>query len=308
MNPARWFKSRYGKIRFRLVDINCMSYFGLLGFLLIFFHRTVRDWPVYVLVHGAVIIFVLEVVRLGERLPRRRVLWVLRTFYPVLLILLAWGEIDALVRMFFGSYWATDLLIRADRLIFGVHPTVWVQQFYRPWLDELMAAFYSGYYLYLPLATVPLFLKKKYEATLAAFSVSTLALFVNFFLFYLVPILSPVMAGSLNSLHPRHYSGYVMAGITRFLQGNAAVHGATFPSSHITEALVWALVTYRYNRKLGVVLVPAVLVISFATVYLNYHHALDPVAGLILGALLYPIGLKVIKARGEDPLASPRPR
>jgi membrane-associated phospholipid phosphatase len=299
-----WFRHRYGQARFRLVDINCMAYLGLIAFLLIFFHKAVATWPKYVLIHAVIIIAVLEIVRLGERLPRKKGLWFLRTFYPVAVILFGWGEIDALGRMFFGSYWATHLFIRADKLIFGVHPTVWVQQFYRPWLDELMAIFYSGYYLYLPLATLPLFIKKKYKETLAVFSVATFVLFTNFFLFYLMPILSPVMAESLNALHTKKYSGYVMAEITRILQAHGAVRGGTFPSSHISEALAWALMAFRYNRKVGAVLLPAVLGVAISTVYLNYHHALDPIGGLLLGALLYPVGLRIIKNRGEDSLSS----
>jgi membrane-associated phospholipid phosphatase len=301
MKPGLWLKQRYGHVRFRLMDINCLAYFGLIAFLLIFFHRTVPAWPRYAAVHALIIIAVLEIVRLGESFPRRKGFWFLRTFYPVAAILLGWSEIDALVRMFFGSYWATDLIIRADKLLFGVHPTVWIQRFYRPWLDELMVIFYSGYYLFLPLATLPLFLKKKYEETLAVFSVATFVLFINYFLFYLIPVLSPVMSASLDALHTRKYLGYIVAEITRFIQAHGSVRGGTFPSSHISEALVWSLMTFRYNRKMGRVLLPAVLGVALSTVYLSYHHGLDPIVGLLLGALLYPVGLKIIKARGEDP-------
>jgi membrane-associated phospholipid phosphatase len=306
MKPWSWLKHRYGQVRFRLVDINCLSYLGLIGFLLVFFHKAVANWPKYTLMHAALMIAILEIVRLGERPPRRKGLWFLRTFYPLVVILLGWEEIDALVRMFFGSYWATDLLIRADKLLFGVHPTVWVQQFYRPWLDELMAIFYSGYYLFLPLATIPLFIKRKYEETLAVFSVATLVMFINYFLFYLLPILSPVMTDSLNVLQTKKYSGYLLAELTRILQAHGAVRGGTFPSSHISEALTWALLSLRYNRKIGLALLPAVLGVVVATVYLNYHHALDPIAGLLLGGLLYPLGLKIIKKRREDPLSKQR--
>ncbi len=301
MKLGSWFKRRYGQVRFRLVDINCLAYFGVIAFLLIFFHRTVPAWPKVVLIHALVIVAILEIVRLGESLPRRRELWLLRTFYPVAAILIGWNEIDALVRMFFGSYWATDLLIRADVMVFGVHPTVWVQRFYRPWLDELMVIFYSGYYLFLPLATLPLFIKKKYEETLAVFSVATFVLFINYFLFYLTPVLSPVMTESLDALHTGRYSGYIVAEITRFLQAHGSVRGGTFPSSHISQALVWALMAFRYNPKMGRVLLPVVLGVAVSTVYLGYHHALDPIGGLLLGALLHPVGIKIIKARGEDP-------
>ncbi len=298
-----WIKRRYGTTRFRLVDINCLVYLGLLAVLLVFFHKGVPAWPRYTLVHLAIILAIPEIVRLGERQPRRKGLWFLRTFYPIPIILFGWSEVDALSRMFFGSYWATDFIIRAEQLIFGGSSTAWFQSFHRPWLDELMNVFYSGYYLFLGLALLPLFLKKKYEQTLAVLSLGTLILFINYFLFYLLPALSPVMADSPDLPVPVKYTGYLAASITRFIQANAAVRGGTFPSSHISEAVIWSLSALRYNRKLGAVLLAIVPGVMVSTVFLNYHYALDPLFGLFLGLLLYPVGLRIIRARGEDPAA-----
>jgi membrane-associated phospholipid phosphatase len=303
MTPRFWLGKRYGAARFRLVDINCLAYLGLMAVLLVFFHKGVPAWPRYALVHLAIIPVILEIVRLGERPPRRKGIWFLRTFYPVAVILFGWSEVDALGRMFFGYYWATEFIIRAERLIFGGSSTAWFQNLHRPWLDEIMNVFYSGYYLFLILALLPLFIKKKYEQTLAALSLGTLVLFVNYFLFYLLPALSPIMADSPNLPKAGTYSGYLVSALTRFIQANAAVRGGTFPSSHISEAVIWSLAALRYNRKLGAVLLAVVPGVMVSTVFLNYHYALDPLFGLILGLLLYPVGLKILKARGEDPAA-----
>jgi membrane-associated phospholipid phosphatase len=283
------------------VDINCLAYLGLIATLLIFFHKSVPHYPRLIILHLAMIFIILEVVRLGEGLPRRGGFWLLRTYYPVAVILFGWGEVDALGRMFFGSYWATDLLIRLEQGIWGGLPGHWFQRFYRPWLDELMNVFYSGYYLYLILATLPLFIKRKYEETLAALSLGTFVLFVNYLLFYLIPALSPAMIDSLSGAPTRTYSGYIVAAFTRAIQAHAAVRGGTIPSSHISEAMIWALAAFRYNRRLGGVLLAFVPAVALSTVYLNYHYALDPICGLLLGALLYPVGLRILKARGEDP-------
>ena len=172
----------------------------------------------------------------------------------IAIILFGWGEVDALGRMFFGSYWATDLIIRAERLIFGGSSTAWFRNWHRPWLDELMAIFYTGYYLFLILASLPLFIKKKYEQTLAVLSLGTCVLFANYFLFYLFPVLSPIMADSPDLPGGATFSGYAFGAFIRFVQAHGAVRGGTFPSSHISEALIWSLAAFRYNRKLGAVL------------------------------------------------------
>ena len=297
-------RARYGQTRFRLVDINCLVYLGLLAALLVFFHKDTPAWPRYALLHVAIILVIPEVVRLGERQPRRKVLWFLRTFYPVAILLFGWGEVDVLGRMFFGSYWATDLIRRAERAIWGGPFAAWFQGLHRPWLDEIMAIFYAGYYLFLISAALPLFVKKKYEQTLAVLSMGLFVAFVNYFLFYLIPVLSPAMADAPNQGQSGAHSGYLVSAFLHFVQSKGSVRGGTFPSSHISEALIWSLAAFRYNRKLGAVLLAAVPGVVVSTVYLNYHYTLDPLFGLLLAALLYPVALKIVKARGEDPVGA----
>ncbi|MFQ6109290.1 MAG: phosphatase PAP2 family protein [Candidatus Aminicenantales bacterium] len=299
---GRCWSARYGRVRFRLVDINCIAYLSLLALLLVFFHKSVSKWEHYVLLHAVLVVAVMEIVRLGERNPHRNSLWILRTFYPVAVILFGWGEIDALGPMFFGAYWSTEAVIRLDKFLFGVHPTVWVQKFYRPWLDELMCIFYSGYYLFLPIVSLTLFIKKKRDETLAAFSVVTLTYFSNYLLFFLFPTLSPAMADALHGLNTQQYTGYIMAGITRLVQAHGAVRGGTIPSSHISAAFVWSFVAFRYQKKLGYGLLPLAFAVAVSTVYLGYHHAVDPILGIVWALLWYPVALRIIKARDEDPI------
>ena len=295
------WKKRYGHIRFRLMEFTTTGYLALIGILLIFFHKNVPNWPLYSLGHGLFIILILEIVRIGEKHPEKKLLWILRTFYPAGVMLLGWSELGALVRMIFGDYWSTNLIMNMDKFIFGVHPTVWVQQFYRPWLDELMNIFYSGYYLFFPSLVLTLYIRKKKQETLAAFSMLTFAMFTNFILFYIFPTLSPVMEKSLQVLHSREWTGYAVAKLTRLIQANMAEGGGTFPSSHITVALVASLIALRYEKILGYILIFMTFGVVISTVYLGFHHAVDPIFGLVWGAVCYPVGLSIIKSRGEDP-------
>lgn len=100
----RLWQLRYGQTRFRLVDINCMAYLGLVALLLIFFHKAVVLWPLYILAHFVLIIGILEAVRLGEIHPQKKFFRILRTFYPIPFFLFVWEELGVLVRMIYGSY------------------------------------------------------------------------------------------------------------------------------------------------------------------------------------------------------------
>ncbi len=294
------FGRRYNDVRFRLMDIICASYFGLVGFLLFFSHKEVPLWPRYVLIHAVIIMVILEIVRLGEKKRHKKALWFLRTFYPIASVLYGWSEIGDLSRMFFGDFWATDLIVRLDKLIFGVHPTIWFQQFYRPWLDELMHFFYDTYFLFMPLVSLTLFLKGRSEETFAAFALGTGVHISNFVLFLFFPVLAPFMTEILTSLSNNHYSGYLFFELTRITQENGAQIGGTFPSCHVSAAFAWALAALRYERKLGCVLLVLSFGVGIATVYLGHHHALDPIFGYIWCLIAFPIILKLLKIRREE--------
>ncbi len=293
---------RYGGVCFRVMDIACTGFLGIVGFLLIFFHKQVQSWPKIVFFHAALIIGILELIKISEKHPQNKILWFLRTFYPVAVFLFGWSEVGAIVRMFFGTFWFTDVAIAMDKFFFGGHPTVWFQQLYSPILDEIMGIFYGGYYLFMPTVVLVLYIKGKREETLAAFSFLSMTLLSNYFLFYLLPALSPLMAEGLSELHTQKYTGYLFTWFIRTIQANAGMAGGAFPSSHISEVFVLALVAFRYERKLGRVLLPLTLGVAVSTVYLGYHHAVDPIFGFIWGGLCYAVTLKVLKARNEDPI------
>jgi membrane-associated phospholipid phosphatase len=274
---------------------------AFIGFSLPFFHKEVPFWPADFLIHLIFVIGGLEIIRLGEKHQNNIILWSIRTFYPVFFSLYGFLEIDHLVRMFFGSYWANGFLVNADKVIFGVHPTVWIERYYAPWLDELMTFFFTGYYFFMPAVVLPLFIKGKREETLAAFSISTFAYLITYLFFYLFPALSPRMIPWMAEMHNSDYTGYLIASLTRMIQGSDGVtHGGVFPSSHISGAMAWSLAAWRYERKLGLFLIPMVFGVALSTVYLRYHHAVDPIAGLVMGFVSYFVVIAILKKRGED--------
>lgn len=293
------FRCRYSCLNFRLMDLNCIGYFGLIGLLLPFFHKTVNNWILFLLIHLGIIIAILEIIWIYEKNPHQNILRFIRIFYPVILILFGWKEIDFLLRIFFGSYWATDYIIQFEKLIFGGCPTIWFQQFLHPWLDEIMTLVYNSYFLFMPIVGLTLFFKKKYQEAYAAFSIGTSVHFSNFVLFYLFPVVGPQEIFA--ELQPLKFTGYLFGEITRIIQANGSVKGGAFPSAHVSAALAWTLAALRYERNLGYFLLPLTIGIGIAAVYLGYHYAVDPIFGFLWCLIIYPIAVKLIKKREEDP-------
>ena len=298
--------SRYSGVRFRLMDINCTLYMGLIGLLVFFFRKNVDNWLIHVLVHAGFVVSILEIVRLDVRHPQNKVLSILRTFYPIAVLLYAWEELAILQQMFFGSFWFTDTLVRWDKLIFGVSPTVWLQNLYNPWLDELMNFIYAAYYTFFVLAPLVFYIRKKKDISFAIYSFATFTYLSNFILFYFLPALGANPAPMLAGLHVKEHTGFLFVELNRIIQAKGGISCGAFPSSHVAGALVWGLSAYRYDKKLGYIILPFAVGIGFSTVYMTLHHAVDPIAGYIWGAFSFILALKLIKIRGEDPITSLR--
>jgi membrane-associated phospholipid phosphatase len=79
---------------------------------------------------------------------------------------------------------------------------------------------------------------------------------------------------------------------------------SAFPSMHNGMALLFALVTWRCNRKLGIAFAIFALLILFASVYLGWHYAVDGYGAFVLVLVFWWMG--GIFARWHDGLPSTR--
>jgi membrane-associated phospholipid phosphatase len=78
--------------------------------------------------------------------------------------------------------------------------------------------------------------------------------------------------------------------MVKTIQSNASISGAAFPSSHVAAVWIAWIYLLRFRKWLGLVTLPLVLSLSFSVVYMQYHYAVDSIAGILLVCLSYPIG------------------
>jgi membrane-associated phospholipid phosphatase len=302
---------RYRHIRYRLVDVATMGYMAATGALVLLLGYGREAWLLHVLAHFAYVAFGLEVVRAQQQRPDNRLLLFLRTFYPAFIIIYGFFDVSRLQALISrDTFWASDALADLDYALFGTHPTIWIQRFQRPWLDELVSFFNVSYYAMGFIFAVPLLLRGRREEAWAGASIALFTYAVNYTLFILLPAVGPRMIPAIEALRgPQHTDGWLFAWIQTSLQGDqGAVRGNAFPSAHVSASVAWAYATWRYYRGGPAAWLLTVLSLgtAFSTVYLGFHHAIDPIAGLLLGVACAWIGLKLIQRRGEDPLRDPR--
>jgi membrane-associated phospholipid phosphatase len=287
--------------RFRLLDLASIAYLLFSAAVLVVFGGDVAiRWSrtaLYLILAAGVLLANYWSEPAG-RPPRTG--YALRSLVPLLLVAFTWGELRMLMPLVWGgAYWGTPIAVASDQMLFGGHPTVMIQALYRDWLDEIMGAMYFAYYLFL---TVPLVLlaRRQYERALAAASIVAVTYFSMFTFFVLAPTKGPRHVWELD-LVPREFGGYFFGPLIHTLQSSESVVGAALPSSHVAGSVACAIVAAWWVPRLGRFLLPLSLGVAVSTVYLGYHHAVDPLTGILWGAAGALGGRAWLRRRDEWP-------
>jgi membrane-associated phospholipid phosphatase len=277
----------------RPVDMATLLYLLCITAMIILFHDRIDGWGWIVVKHCAAALVILLLIRAAE--DRYDWLGVLRHWYPLLVFFPLFAEMNQLVNMFF-PFWANSWLINLDRALFGVHPTVWFETVATPALTELMVLFYLAYFLMIPTAALPLYVKKKERQFDNLMFNTSLAFYLSFVAFLFFPAVSPRI--TLAHLQGAPLQGGLLLGLLNRVQSFGGIHGGAFPSSHVAVAFTVLLSAYRTERKVFYVLLPFVLGLAVSTTYCRYHYAVDAIAGALLGMIVVVLGRRIF-ARWE---------
>lgn len=246
-------------------------------------------------------------------------LWAVYRMWPCRLTMLA--RITAQLALL--SWWYPDtyefnrmfpnldhLFAGYEQAVFGCQPALtFAQQWSHPVLSELMHLGYSSYFPLIALVALYYFFCRYNDFLRASFII-----LASFFIYYVIFIFLPVTG-------PQYY--YLAAGLDNIANGvfpnvgdyfathqerltmpgwpdgffyqmveNAHSVGerptAAFPSSHvgITTILLMLALSARC-RWLSIVVLMLLLLMCFATFYIQAHYVIDVVAGLATGLLFY---------------------
>ncbi len=195
------------------------------------------------------------------------------------------------------------LLIRADYMIFGVYPTVYLERFIYPPLTDMLQVAYSTYY-FLP---VILGISLKVKGRTCEFEKTLFLLLLCFYLSYVGYLLFPAVGPryTIEHLQSIEVDGFLVSKtIQDTLNLLEGVKRDAFPSGHTGIALTVLYLSYKFDRIIfRVLLVPVVLLI-IATVYCRYHYVIDVVGGLILFFVTIVLGELYYKFFGKKAYGS----
>jgi len=204
---------------------------------------------------------------------------VLRLWYPVAFVLLAFVQLRDLVPAV-NPFDADRTLIRLDAWLFGGQPSVWLQQIHHPWLTELLQYVYSSFY-FLPLILgIVLVARRKLVIYDFFFFFICYGFFLSYLGYFFVPAIGPRFVIASHYEFPLRGVWFFqdMVNFTNLLE---SIHRDCFPSGHTMMTLATLHFAFHHARKLFWIYLPVGILLLFSTLYLRYHYGIDIIAGII---------------------------
>jgi membrane-associated phospholipid phosphatase len=276
--------------RIHLLEIISITFLGSLIIMVSFFYaRVPNNWQLLLGLFALVLLawFVSEA---RQRWQEHTVIRFICDFSPVFFVITIYEILGGII-----PYLRPDvdrILITVDYALFGVYPTVWLEQFFTPWFTDLLALAYCSYY-FIPLSLlVTLYFWGTEEEFSRTSSIFVLGYFLSYAGYILMPAVGPRF--TLAALHQVPLQGgnilNTVVNTLNTLEGNLR---DCFPSGHTQMVLIALWLAYLYKRSLFWIYLPVSILLIFSTVYLRYHYVIDVAAGFAFAGMSVPLGMWV---------------
>ena len=218
-----------------------------------------------------------------------------RHWYPHLFFLFCFEEMGKLVHLV-NPGWEDAKLVAFDHWLTGVNPSLWLERFSHPALNEFMEFAYFTYFLFLLILGGILYYRREWKDYWAVMTYSAIGYALGYIIAILFPVQSPwfTFAGMWHA----DLAGGPFTSAINLIEKCGRVHGAAFPSQHVAGAMAALWGAWRHRRWLFWVFLPFVVFMCASTVYVRNHYVADVFGGMITGTLGYVIGRWIMKARG----------
>ena len=266
---------------FILVDIATLIYLALLSLVVLIFSYNQAHWQLYILFNLLVSAIVLLMAGWLSG-KSSNIAKFFRHWYPIILFTFIYEEAGGLIHLIFPG-WLDSYINLLELKLFGIHPTVWLENFLCSFLNEYMMFCYFSYYFLLPILGIVLYFNSKIKEFDHLTFTSAVAFYISYLGFVFMPVEGPRF--NLCALHKLELEGPLFTRLVEKVIDIGGLHGGCMPSSHVAVALVVLVMAYRYHRTLFFILSPIVLTLFVATVYGRFHYVSDVIAGLLVGGV-----------------------
>jgi membrane-associated phospholipid phosphatase len=283
-------------------DLVVIAFYIFLIIVNIVFHSNIDHW---LILNSLNIVFIFCVIWLANKAKSTASkLWKnLHYYYVVPIIFLSFKQVYILL----SSIHTTDfdnILIEADRLIFGHDPTVFLYQYANPLITEILQIAYGTFFLLPLILGIEYHFKKDFEKFNYVIFLIVFGFFLSYVGYFFLPAVGPRF-----TLHNFDMTNIELPGLwlTNFLRevvnsGESIPSGTlnpmevvqrdVFPSGHtqMTLLVMYLAVKFKSKNK-WFFLIDGTLLI-FATVYLRYHYFVDLLGGTLFMLITLILGKK----------------
>jgi len=280
--------------RISILDAVNLLFLGIVFiFYLLAFTRTPYRARLLVL-YTLLLLFVLFMSWVREYVRRERFKKLILFLYPVA-FLFSIFETFYMLLPFFNSLRLDAFIANIDRALLGVNPTVWIEQWARPLLTDIMSLFYL-FYFPMPLIILGwMYARGKWQEVEESFFQYLICYYGAYILYFFIPVEGPRFF--LQDLQTVPLNGVVISEpIRRLIDTLEPNKLDAFPSLHAAILTVTMIIAYRHNRKLFYAFVPCALGITISLVYLRYHYVIDVIVGFVWALASYRIATTVYHA------------
>jgi membrane-associated phospholipid phosphatase len=283
-------------------ELITFTYLAWLGAIFLLYHRNIDRAPRFVAIHIAIAAAIISLAVAARHSHNKRrhnkLIHFARHWYPLPLYIFFFEELQYLVHAIYPG-WFDRYLIQFDFNLAGIHPSLWLAQFASLALNDFMQFAYMTYFLYLIILPAILYVQRERLAFWTTMVSTAIAHYSVYVIAILFPIESPYF--SLASLQSKPLTGGYFTAAINLIEHFGRVHGAAFPSAHVAGSMVAILASWKYRRWLFWICLPFFASMCIATVYGRYHYVADVLAGLIVGAIGFAAGNKLMQCKNALP-------
>jgi len=178
------------------------------------------------------------------------------------------------------------LLAQIDLTLFGISPTIWIEQYIHPFFTETL---YIAYFLYFPMPLLVfgwMFYKQDYESVEKYFFIFLLTYYTAYTCYFLFPAVGPRFF--LSDQYTVPLQGYFLTDFLRnFIDTLEPNKLDAFPSLHTAILITTMILAYKNSKILFYIYIPIGILILISVIYCRYHYFIDVIAGVICSLISY---------------------
>jgi hypothetical protein len=266
-----------GRLSLRATDGLILASLAFFSILAILFAGSVEGWWWLVTKNVLVAVAYVTFIHSSRKVQHRFWSFFLRLAPVVLAYAYLFGAVDKLQLILHGR-WLDDYVLDMEQWIFGVQPTLWLEQFISKPLTEWMM---FSYVIYVPMYPVLCGIIYYLRGELAMEDYFFTLGFANILCdlgFILFPVAGPMP--HIGHLYSVPLDGWVWTWLGELMRSELHYIGGTIPSPHCAAATIMWLMAWRYHRPSFWILSPIVISLYISTFYGRYHYVTDAVVGI----------------------------